>query len=89
MPGDPFHTETERIVSDIWNDVLRTPLPPGPADSFFALGGESIAMGMVLFRIQERYSVELPPATLLRNPTLGALCAALDAAIAESQRAVT
>ncbi|KAJ3213040.1 hypothetical protein HDU67_003455, partial [Dinochytrium kinnereticum] len=37
-------TETERLMAEIWNDVLKVPLDRiGSSSSFFALGGDSIS----------------------------------------------
>jgi acyl carrier protein len=70
---------TERAMAQLWQDILRLEQLPGAEDSFFALGGESITMTMVLFRLQEERSIELEPAALLQHPTLGAFCAFIDA----------
>lgn len=59
-------------IASIWAEVLQLPSSPAPADNFFALGGDSLLMTMVLFRVNEAFQIELPPVALLETPELGA-----------------
>ena len=59
-------------IASIWADVLQLPSPPVPEDNFFSLGGDSLLMTMVLFRVNEAFQIELPPMALLETPELGA-----------------
>lgn len=58
-------------VAAIWADVLQLASPPGPEDNFFSLGGDSLLMTMVLFRVNQQFQIELPPVALLEAPELG------------------
>ncbi len=70
-------------IAAIWADVLQLTAVPGPEDNFFSLGGDSLLMTMVLFRVNEAFHIELPPVALLEAPELGAF-----GAFVESFRAV-
>lgn len=63
-------TDTERMLAELWIEVLRITSAPQPADNFFALGGDSMAMVMLEFRIREQLGVALKPGTVLVAPTL-------------------
>jgi acyl carrier protein len=65
-------TPTVSEIAAIWADVLQLASPPGPADNFFSLGGDSLLMTMVLFRVNEAFRIELPPVALMEAPELGA-----------------
>jgi acyl carrier protein len=71
---------TERAVAALWSEVLQTAELPDAADDFFALGGDSMAMIMLEFRIKEQFSVELPVGAVLAAPTLRELSALVAAA---------
>jgi acyl carrier protein len=69
---------TERVVATLWCEALRiTELPRAP-DNFFALGGDSMTMTMLEFRIKEELSVDLPPGAILNAPSLRELSALID-----------
>lgn len=63
---------TVREIAAIWADVLQLTRVPAPADNFFSLGGDSLLMTMVLFRVNQAFGIELPPVALLETPELGA-----------------
>lgn len=73
---------TEQAVGSIWAEVLLCASPPSRTDDFFALGGDSVAMTTVIYRIKEEFSVELEPTALFSAPTVAALAARVDAACA-------
>jgi L-aminoadipate-semialdehyde dehydrogenase len=70
---------TERDVAELWSEVLPMVETLRATDNFFALGGDSMAMVMVEYRIKEEFSVELPPGVMLRAPTLRELSTLVDA----------
>lgn len=72
---------TERVVVELWREVLSAAETPSATDNFFELGGDSIAMVTVEHRITEEFAVELPPGALLGAPTLRELSALVDSAI--------
>lgn len=80
LPTDENHsiTETERIIAELWKEVLDTPELPSAGDNFFALGGDSTAMVMVEFRIKEELAVDLPTGAILRAPSLRELSALVE-----------
>ncbi len=49
----PPQTETEKVLCDIWQDVLEVD-QVGVADNFFRLGGHSLLLMRVLSKLQER-----------------------------------
>lgn len=71
---------TERALAALWSEVLQTAEQPVATDNFFAVGGDSMAMVILEFRIKEEFSVELPAGTVLNAPTLRELSALIDAA---------
>jgi acyl carrier protein len=72
-------TDLERTVASLWQDALNTPCLPGPADDFFDLGGDSVAMIMIELRIKEEFSIDLPEGALLSAPSLRGLCQLIEA----------
>ena len=87
MRSDLKPSETEVQLAELWSEVLQTDRPPGAEDDFFSLGGDSMSMVTLEFRIQEAFSTTLPPGILLRASTLRALAACIDAARDESNEA--
>jgi acyl carrier protein len=73
-------TATETRIAGMWSEFIATPSAIQPTDNFFALGGDSLAMTMLLFRIKEELGVDLPPGALLEAPELRAFCAQIDSA---------
>lgn len=76
---------TDHILAELWREVLQSADLPVPTDNFFALGGDSMAMVMLEFRIREEFSVELPAGVVLGAPTLSELSALIDAECVASQ----
>lgn len=70
---------TESAIAELWREVLGVPAEISATDDFFQLGGDSIDMVTVLFRIQEELSVELPVESMFTAPTLQELAALVDA----------
>ena len=70
-------TETENIVSKIWSDVLQQE-KIDPEDNFFELGGDSLMTMMVMFQVNEKLHVDMPPYTISQSPTLRDFCNAID-----------
>lgn len=71
-------SETERTIAEIWREVLVIPEAPGPTDSFFGLGGDSLTMTLMLFQVGEKFGMELSPAALLESPELRAFSATVE-----------
>lgn len=70
MPARPAadapHTGTEKILVDIWSEVLNTREIDIHAD-FFSLGGDSMAAMRCISRVSAVFGVELPIDLFLIN----------------------
>ncbi len=71
-PRDPV----ERLVADVWSDVLGTEVADVHA-SFFELGGHSLKAVRVISYLREIFQVDVRVETIFREPTVAHLCAAL------------
>jgi acyl carrier protein len=67
----------ETALADIWSSVLGV-ARVGTRDDFFELGGNSLHLVGVVFRIRERLAVELPIRTLLEETTIEALALTIE-----------
>jgi acyl carrier protein len=73
-------TDTEHLIATLWSEVLQTTQHARPSDNFFDLGGGSIDMITLLYRIHEELSVKLPDNAVFEAPSLRELAALVDAA---------
>ncbi len=64
--------ETERILVEIWQDLLGVERV-GVHDSFFELGGHSLLATRMASRLRERLRVNLPLSTVLEEDTVAGL----------------
>ncbi len=71
-PRDPV----ERILADIWAEVLGVEVP-GIEASFFALGGHSLLATRVAARVRRDLRVEISLQRFFQNPRLSALARAV------------
>jgi hypothetical protein len=69
-------SEVERMVRDIWREVLGIP-DLGVHDDFFVLGGHSIKAGQVMTRIRAELRTRASLRLIFDNPTIAGLAAAL------------
>jgi acyl carrier protein len=74
-------TSLTQIVMAIWASELNA-ADISTGSDFFEQGGDSLRMLSMLFKIADRTGIEVLPAVLFENPTLGEFCRAV-----ESQRA--
>ncbi|KWC35727.1 hypothetical protein WL51_21535 [Burkholderia ubonensis] len=80
---EPPATPTECLLAEIWTRVLgRT---PARHDSFFALGGDSIASLKALNAARQATGLDLPLQGMFAQPTLHALAAWIDALAADAR----
>jgi hypothetical protein len=73
----PPTSATERMVADVWREVLGVDRV-GVDDSFFALGGNSLLVVRARARLQERGHMGLSLVDMFRYPTVRALAEAID-----------
>ena len=77
----------ERLVVDVWRDVLGV-AQVGTRDNFFDLGGHSMRLLAVLKRLHERLGDVVTVTDLFRNPTVESLAAFLTTATTGAQAPV-
>ncbi len=65
-------TPTEKIVADIWGQVLKQE-HIGIHDNFFDLGGHSLLATQAISRLREAFNIELPLRSLFEAPTVAQL----------------
>lgn len=86
-------SQTELAIAMLWKEILQMEGCAKPMDDFFALGGSSIDMVMLLVRIQEEFSVELAGGAIFQASSLSEMAtlvlAACDNSINGSVAAVT
>jgi hypothetical protein len=76
-PGDPEpgqnivmpRTPVEKILVELWQTILGIE-QVGIHDNFFALGGHSLLMTQVAYRMSADIGVDIPLADIFRSPTL-------------------
>ena len=92
MPGPPARppaagpqTATEAGVSELWRSLPGVEVVSMHA-GFFESGGHSLLSMSLLSRVSARYGVDIPVAAFLRAPTIAALAAAVDRAVAAPAR---
>jgi len=68
----PPQSETELIISRIWQEVLQVD-KVGINDNFFDLGGHSLLMIRVNGKLSEAFHIELPIIELFKYPTIRSL----------------
>ncbi|HEX6749443.1 MAG TPA: amino acid adenylation domain-containing protein [Longimicrobium sp.] len=70
-------TDTERALAAVWRELLDVP-HVSPGDSFFALGGHSLAGMRLVAAMQDRLDVTLPLRDVFDFPRLADLAARVD-----------
>ena len=78
-------TETEQILTRIWQEVLNLSEEVSIHDNFFELGGHSLSAFRVVSRIRDIFKVELPLRCLFESPTLAELTELVDVALGLEQ----
>jgi amino acid adenylation domain-containing protein len=69
-------TPTQRIVLDVWREVLAMP-GLGVHDDFFTIGGHSINAGQVMARLRTAMRISAPLRLIFDNPTVASLAEVL------------
>jgi len=75
---DEATTPTQRLVLDVWREVLAMP-ELGVHDDFFAIGGHSINAGQVMARLRAAMRITAPLRLIFDNPTVASLAEVLEA----------
>src|SRR5690606_9970779 len=83
-PGGAPRTETERVLVEMWAELLSVPRI-GIHDEFFELGGHSLLAIRAVSRIRDLFDVEIPLETMFASPNVATLAEAVDAAKASRQ----
>ncbi|NEP26961.1 amino acid adenylation domain-containing protein, partial [Moorena sp. SIO3I6] len=81
-------TETEKILAEIWTEVLGIE-KVGIQDNFFDLGGHSLLATQVVSRIRKVLNIEFPLRSLFENYDLLSLAKEIEIHLAQSQRIET
>lgn len=77
----PARRFTEKVLSDIWIDLLKVE-SLGVTDNFFDLGGHSLLAGQAMARVARALGVSLPIKTIFEAPTIEQLARRVDEAVA-------
>lgn len=64
--------ETEKAIAEVWQDMLGVD-DIDVDDNFFALGGHSLLVNQLVFRLRERLAVDVPLRALFEAPTVATL----------------
>ncbi|HEV7505648.1 MAG TPA: amino acid adenylation domain-containing protein [Thermoanaerobaculia bacterium] len=67
------------LLRELWAELLGR--YPEPDESFFDLGGHSLAAMRLVSRVHSAFGVDLGPAAVLETPTLAGLAARIEAAL--------
>ncbi len=81
-------TDTERVVADIWREVLKID-QIGIHDNFFDLGGHSLLATQVVSRLRSALQIEVPLRKLFEAPTIAALAVTVEEALLEEVETLT
>ncbi len=76
-PADAPRTEAERLIADLWCDLLGM-AEIGRNDNFFDLGGHSLLAVQFSNRLRKRMGKTLPLAAMLGQPTVANLALIID-----------
>ncbi|MBI4662223.1 MAG: amino acid adenylation domain-containing protein [Verrucomicrobia bacterium] len=78
----PPRTATERILAEIWKDVLGV-TSIGVHDNFFELGGHSLIVTRLIARLRAAFEIDLAIRTIFEAPTIAALAGQIEKLILE------
>jgi acyl carrier protein len=78
-------TGTEKMVAEIWHEVLGDH-SIGVEDNFFSAGGHSLLATQVISRIRQRFEIELPLRVMFEAPTIAQLSVAIERTCEQQSR---
>lgn len=70
-------TETERVLCDMWQEVLKVD-QVSVSDNFFDLGGHSLSAMKLVARVQTAFAVNIPLMTLFNGQSVSSLAEIID-----------
>jgi acyl-CoA synthetase (AMP-forming)/AMP-acid ligase II/acetyltransferase-like isoleucine patch superfamily enzyme/acyl carrier protein len=70
-------SSSEKQLSDIWKDVLKVD-QIGTRDNFFAMGGDSLAMAVMMSVVEDQFSRSISIDEFLKSPTIEGLARLVD-----------
>ncbi|MBF0428041.1 MAG: amino acid adenylation domain-containing protein [Magnetococcales bacterium] len=70
-------TSTERVIAEIWSDLLNKPVL-SIHHNFFDLGGHSLRVIQAISQLRDRLSLEMPMQTFFQYPTIAGLAERID-----------
>jgi acyl carrier protein len=70
-------TEAERMMAEVWGEVLRVERV-GIHDNFFELGGHSLLATQIISRVRNTFRVELPLRSIFELSTLAEFAHSID-----------
>jgi acyl carrier protein len=73
----PPQTDVERLVAELWSEVLGVERV-GVRDNFFELGGHSLIATQLMARMRDALQLDLPLRMLFESAALGDLAAAVE-----------
>jgi acyl carrier protein len=83
----PPQTDVERLVAELWSEVLGVERV-GVRDNFFELGGHSLIATQLMARMRDALQLDLPLRMLFESTTLGDLAAAVEEALLREIEAI-
>ena len=81
-------SEVSAQVAEVWNELLNPAAPIGPESNFFELGGDSLAIMVMLYQVEERLGVAVPQWQLTSRPTFKDFCELVESRRSETAVAV-
>src|SRR5215213_6580857 len=78
-------TETERVIADVWAEILGVE-QVGPGDNFFELGGHSLVATQIISRLRKKFKVELPFRVIFEEQTVRAIGQKIEESLAEKSQ---
>jgi amino acid adenylation domain-containing protein len=73
----PVETATEKMIAEIWGDVLRRD-SIGAMENLFEIGGNSLIATRINSRLQEAFQQELPLQNMFNHPTIAQFASYID-----------
>jgi myxalamid-type nonribosomal peptide synthetase MxaA len=70
-------TPIEEQLANIWTDLLKVK-QVGIEDNFFDLGGHSLLLTQLVFRVHQTWQIELPLSSLWEMPTVASLAQSIE-----------